>query len=108
MSKEKKTVTVLKVPTFNPDDESKNTKAELEIEILKFKNNGKGAIRAFTNAAEPKHLNGKPLYLDMSKMMSVFADENNITIISNGPIGWSVAEDLDEVVDIWKKAKKDR
>jgi hypothetical protein len=108
MSKEKKTVTVLKVPTFNPDDESKNTKAELEIEILKFKNNGKGGIGAFTNAAELKHLNGKPVYLDMSKMLSVFADENNMTIISNGTNGWSVAEDIGEVIDIWKKAKKDR
>ena len=108
MSKEKKTVTVLKVPTFNPDDESKNTKAELEIEILKFKDNGKGGIGAFTNAATPKHLNGKPVYLDMSKMISVFADESNITTISNGDRGWQVAEDIGEVVDIWKKAIKDR
>ena len=108
MSKEKKTVTVLKVPTFNPDDESKNTKAELEIEILKFEDNGKGGIGAFTNAATPKHLNGKPVYLDMSKVMSVFADESNITVISNGTNGWSVAEDIGEVVDIWKKDKKDR
>ena len=106
MLKEKKTTTVLKVPTYNPDDESKNKDAELEVENkvepLKFKNNKKGNIRAFTNAANISHLKGKPLYLDMSKMISVFSDENDITIIHNGNLGWQVAEQLDEVVNIWK------
>ena len=38
----------------------------------------------------------------MSKMISVFSDENDMTIIHNGNLGWQVAEQLDEVVNIWK------
>jgi len=93
MSK-KKVTTVFKVPHYNKEEE--------KIESLKFKNNKKGSIRAFTNAANVKHLKGKPLYLDMSKMISVFADENDTTIIHNGNLGWQVVEELDDVVNIWK------
>ena len=103
---EKKVETVLKMPIYNPNDESKNKGPELKeeekIKPLKFKNNDKGSIRAFTNAADVTHLKGKPLYLDMSKMISVFSDENDMTIIHNGNLGWQVVEQLDEVVNIWK------
>ena len=105
MSKEKKT-TVLRAPIYNPEDESKNKgailKDENELVPLKFKSNTKGNIRAFTNAADVTHLKGKPLYLDMSKMIAVFEDEKGQTVIHNGSLGWQVVEELDGVVNIWK------
>jgi len=75
---------------------------EKKIKPLKFKNNDKGSIRAFTNAANVEYLKGKPLYLDMSKMICVFVDENDTTVIHNGNLGWVVVEELDDVVNIWK------
>ena len=103
---EKKATTVLRVPRYNPNDKSKNKGPELKEEEktkpLNFKNNNKGSIRAFTNAANVEHLKGKPLYLDMSKMISVFVDENDTTVIHNGNLGWQVVEELDDVVNIWK------
>jgi len=75
---------------------------EEKIKPLKFKNNDKGSIRAFTNAANVEYLKGKPLYLDMSKMICVFVDENDTTVIHNGNLGWVVVEELDDVVNIWK------
>ena len=98
--------TVLKMPLYYPNNETKNEGPKLNeiknVAPLKFKNNKTGNIRAFTNAAEDEVLKGKPLYLDMSKMITVFSDDKNLTIIHNGTLGWSVAENIDEVVNIWK------
>ena len=107
--------TVLNMPLFNEfneKDESKNTSPifkkveEKKIVPLNFKNNSTGNIRAFTNAAEDEALKGKPLYLDMTKMITVFTDDRNLTIIHNGTLGWSVAEKIDYVIDVWKDVHK--
>jgi len=98
--------TVLKMPLHYTNNETKNEGPKLNkiknVAPLKFKNNKTGNIRAFTNAAEDEALKGKPLYLDMSKMITVFSDDRNLTIIHNGTLGWSVAENIDEVVNIWR------
>lgn len=68
-----------------------------KINKLNLKNTSKNFI-GFTNIAENPDLKGKPIYLNINNIVSIFSTNKNTTILHNGTNSWEVLETLDEVI----------